>query len=99
MADRYLIAVATYRRPTGLQRLLDSMEAAVSSTSVDILVVDNDAEGSARSVAVNHSLRPTYVIEPETGVAAARNRALAHFSDQYRGSSSSMTTSGYPRIG
>lgn len=85
MAERYLIAIATYRRPDGLQRLLDSMEAAVSSACVDILVVDNDADGSARPVASNHALRPTYVTEPESGVAAARNRALAHFGGQYRG--------------
>ncbi len=84
MAERYLIAIATYFRPTGLQRMLDSLEAVVSSASVDILVVDNDAKGSARSVAVNHPLDLVYVVEPEPGVAAARNRALDHFSDRYR---------------
>ncbi|WP_422742556.1 glycosyltransferase family 2 protein [Mycobacterium sp. WMMD1722] len=85
MADRYLIAVATYLRPTGLQRLLDSLVAAVSASSVDIVVVDNDAQGSARSVAANHPLGPRYVVEPEPGISAARNRALAHFDDRYRG--------------
>ena len=84
VAARYLIAIATYLRPTGLQRLLDSLEAAVSSTSLDIVIVDNDAEGSARDVAANHPLGPTYVIEPEPGISAARNRALEHFSDRYR---------------
>lgn len=87
MAGRYLIAIATYLRPTGLRRLLDSLEAAISSASleVDILVVDNDAEGSARSVAVDHALGLTYVVEPEPGISAARNRALDHFSDRYSG--------------
>lgn len=85
MAERYLIAVATYLRPAGLQRLLGSLEAAISSTSVDIVVVDNDAAGSARSVAVNHPIGPTYVIEPEPGISAARNRALQYFSDRYHG--------------
>jgi succinoglycan biosynthesis protein ExoM len=87
VAERYLIAVATYLRPTGLQRLLDSLESAASATSldIDIVVVDNDSAGSARSVAVDHPLGPTYVIEPEPGISAARNRSLAHFGDQYRG--------------
>jgi glycosyltransferase involved in cell wall biosynthesis len=48
------------------------------------IVVDNDAEGSARSVAVDHPLGPIYVVEPEPGISAARNRALDHFSDRYR---------------
>ncbi|WP_445167258.1 glycosyltransferase family 2 protein [Mycolicibacterium sp. Dal123E01] len=86
VAENYLIAIATYQRPTGLQRLLDSLAVAVASASVqvDIVVVDNDAAGSARSVAVSHSLGPTYVVEPVPGISAARNRALDHFSDRYR---------------
>ncbi|MDG4665376.1 glycosyltransferase [Mycobacterium sp. 236(2023)] len=87
MAGRYLIAIATYLRPTGLQRLLDSLEVAIASAGldVDVLIVDNDAEGSARSIAAAHGLGPTYVVEPEPGISAARNRALDHFGDSYRG--------------
>ena len=86
MADNYLIAIATYRRPAGLQRLLDSLEVAIASTNlnVDIVVVDNDAEESGRSVAATHPIGATYVVEPEPGISAARNRALDHFGDQYR---------------
>lgn len=84
MADCYLIAIATYRRPAGLQLLLDSLEAGIGSTSAEILVVDNDPEESARSVAAEHPLRPVYVVEPEPGIAEARNRALAHFDNDYR---------------
>jgi glycosyltransferase involved in cell wall biosynthesis len=86
VAERYLIAVASYLRPTGLQRLLDSLEAAASSTNLDldVVVVDNDANESARSVAVDHPLGPMYVVESEPGISAARNRALDHFGDRYR---------------
>ena len=84
MTDRYLIAIATCHRPTGLQRLLDSLETVARSTSLDVLVVDNDAKGSARLIALSHKLSPAYVIEPEVGIVAARNRALQHFSDRYR---------------
>ncbi|KDF00407.1 hypothetical protein Y900_016010 [Mycolicibacterium aromaticivorans JS19b1 = JCM 16368] len=85
MADNYLIAIATYRRPAGLQRLLDSLEVAISSANlnVDIVVVDNDAGESGRSVAVTHPAGTTYVVEPEPGISAARNRALDHFTDRY----------------
>jgi GT2 family glycosyltransferase len=83
MADCYLIAIATYRRPTGLQQLLDSLEAGIGSMSAEILVVDNDPEESARSVAVAHPLRPVYLEEPEPGIAAARNRALEYFTDRH----------------
>jgi GT2 family glycosyltransferase len=84
MADCYLIAIATYRRPEGLQQLLDSLEAGMGSTSAAILVVDNDPGGSARAVAAAHPVRPIYVLEPDPGIAEARNRALAHFGNDYR---------------
>jgi succinoglycan biosynthesis protein ExoM len=84
MADCYLIAVATYRRPTGLRQLLDSLQAGIGSMKAEVLVVDNDAEGSARSIAGEHPLGPVYVVEPEPGIAEARNRALAHFGNEYR---------------
>lgn len=63
--------------------MLDSLQSVTSPPEADIVVVDNDVEGSAHSVATNHPVRPTYVVEPEPGISAARNRALAHFSDRY----------------
>ncbi|MGB3484617.1 MAG: glycosyltransferase family 2 protein [Mycobacterium sp.] len=85
MADTYLVAIASYRRPEGLRKLLDSLQDAIGSTSVEILVVDNDSEETARTVATQHALQPLYVVECEPGIAAARNRALDHFSDRFRG--------------
>jgi succinoglycan biosynthesis protein ExoM len=81
---RVLIAVATYRRPHDLRKLLDSLQESADN-SADVLVVDNDPAQSARNVVATHSLAPTYVAEPEPGIASARNRALAHFSDEYFG--------------
>lgn len=85
MADCYLIAIASYHRPAGLRQLLDSIQEAVGSMDVEIVVVDNDSEESARSVATEHPLGPVYVVEPQAGIAAARNRALDHFSERHRG--------------
>jgi succinoglycan biosynthesis protein ExoM len=85
MAERYLIAIASYRRPTQLEHLLDSLGAMDRLAGADILVVDNDPEESARSVAENHRVEPIYVVEPAPGIAEARNRALQHFSNAYHG--------------
>lgn len=75
---RALIAVATYRRPEGLARLLDSLarQDLDVGTSFRIVVVDNDPAGSARAV-VDRARDVRYVHEPEPGIVAARNAALA----------------------
>lgn len=78
--ERYLIAVATYRRPAELTRLLDSLTASVDTGSVEILIVDNDPDARALPVAGSHPLRPRYVVEQSPGIASARNRALDFFS-------------------
>lgn len=81
--QKYLVAVATYRRPGDLKRLLDSLESIVSRDDVEVLVVDNDADSSARLVASEHALRPRYEIEPVPGIASARNRALDSFTEEF----------------
>jgi glycosyltransferase involved in cell wall biosynthesis/GT2 family glycosyltransferase len=86
---RLVIAVATYHRPADIERCLRSLRAervaflaAVDRWDVAILVVDNDADGSARA-AVNAGGGPevTYVVEAAPGISAARNRALQESAD------------------
>jgi hypothetical protein len=83
---RVTVAVPTYRRPADLGSLLPLVlwqAADVSATSggrylVDVLVVDNDPDRSGEAVAggfPGETVR--YVAEPEPGIAAVRNRALA----------------------
>jgi succinoglycan biosynthesis protein ExoM len=72
-----MVAVLTYRRPGDLSEILPLLEreaALVTGASVDVLVVDNDPDASAA-----HSVPAParYVHEPQPGIAAARNRALA----------------------
>ena len=54
MSTSVAIAVITFRRPELLKDLLDSLQAqelpADSDFAVRIVVVDNDAEGSAAEV-------------------------------------------------
>lgn len=80
---RVAVCIATYRRPEWLRRLLEALgrqEFAGGEPEVSIVVVDNDAAGSAREVAeacagrLRWPLR--YAVEPERGISAARNRAV-----------------------
>lgn len=79
------IGVITYRRPLGLRRLLSSLEglrfAKISGVDLRVIVVDNDPDGSARSVveaAIPGFPWPlSYDRETARGVVHARNRAIA----------------------
>jgi glycosyltransferase involved in cell wall biosynthesis len=80
---RIAVMVATYRRPKMLAGLLSSFGNLVkpNQAEIDIFVVDNDPDGSARPVVDQFRARaplPTihYVLEKRTGIPFARNRAL-----------------------
>jgi len=74
---RVLIAVPSYRRPDRLARLLAALTEQrddVSPTMVEVVVIDNDPEGSAAEPAT--AAQALYRLEPRPGLAAVRNRAL-----------------------
>ena len=79
-----VIALVSYRRPDELAAtlplLLDQMASVSARTR--ILVVDNDPDGSARPVvdALGDD-RIAYAVEPQPGIAAARNHALDRATD------------------
>lgn len=85
------IAVLTYQRPQdiaqALPRLVEQAELVTGGhTSCDVLVVDNDPEGSAREfvtafAAERPNVQVRYANETEPGISAARNRALAESAD------------------
>lgn len=77
--ESVVIAVLTYKRPedigVALPRLLEQAESA--SMPCTVLVIDNDPEGSARSMVESfQSPILNYANETHPGIAAARNRAL-----------------------
>lgn len=79
------IAVLTYQRPDDLALILPALfeQIAAVADDFDVLVVDNDAAGSAAPVLdrfAQAELRS--VVEPVPGIAAARNRALSECSDR-----------------
>jgi len=73
------ICIATHRRPQGLEKLLGSLASQKGAPPFDVIVVDNDREKSAESVALQfRAIIPlTYLVEPVRGIARARNRAIA----------------------
>jgi GT2 family glycosyltransferase len=81
--DAVAVCVVSHRRPEGLLRLLGALDALELPGDVRLraVVVDNDADESARVVCeaaaerVSYPLR--YVVEKRRGIPQARNRALA----------------------
>lgn len=77
---RVLVAVLTYRRPSGLAAVLPALVEQLRDADLAgaVLVVDNDPDASAReAVAAWSPCGVIYAHEPRPGIAAARNRALA----------------------
>lgn len=77
------IAIATFKRPHGLKRLLDSIAALKTHDDVFVLVADNDADGR-EGFNLCQELRWQYrfpleaFIVPQRGIAQVRNALIAH---------------------
>lgn len=82
---RVNVCVITYRRPEGLKRLLNGLNELVFDKNplpdLDIIVVDNDPNGSAQAfceeVKPNLKWPIRCFVEPRRGIPYARNRAIA----------------------
>jgi glycosyltransferase involved in cell wall biosynthesis len=82
------ICVNTYKRPELLGQLLDSLARQVVSDeiAIEIVIVDNDAEASARAVveraaAGGQPIR--YYVEPVQNISLARNKAVGEARGSY----------------
>ena len=79
------ICIATYKRPQGLERLLESLAnlrfSNVSKALVKIIVVDNDKEASGEKIVQNMlpriPCRVAYHVEPKRGICWARNKLVS----------------------
>jgi len=80
---RVAVCVITFRRPEGLERLLNSLDGLVFERNplpdLEVIVVDNDPTGSARAFCERANLRwpIEYRVEPRRGIPYARNKAIA----------------------
>jgi succinoglycan biosynthesis protein ExoM len=76
------VCICTYKRPEMLARLLDKLQDQETGHlfSYSIVVVDNDAEASAKGIveafAQRSQVAVQYDVEPEKGFAQVRNRAV-----------------------
>jgi succinoglycan biosynthesis protein ExoM len=79
------ICVSTYKRPTGLGRLLDGLNeltfGSLETPTIEVIVVDNEARGTAREITERLRSRgfrwPLRCLEePTRGITYARNRGL-----------------------
>lgn len=81
---RVAVCACTYRRPNGLQRLLDGLnrlEFSGLAPDVRVVIVDNDTSAAGREVC--ETMRPSFrwrldcAVEPRRGITYARNRSVA----------------------
>jgi len=75
------VCIATYRRPRGLTRLIESLARLKlpAELGIEVLVVDNDPERSAAASARSLSGFPhpiRWLEEPRRNIARARNQAV-----------------------
>ena len=82
-APRVYLCVPTFRRPDGLRKLLAHVEQLNYAGPIDVVVVDNDADGRAGAAVVEDAARKfrlplTCLVEPRRGHTYAYNRAFAH---------------------
>lgn len=83
------ICICTFRRAELLQRLLDGIarQETNGEFTYSVVVTDNDAAESARSVveafAAKSKIAITYAVEPRQNIALARNRAIANATGDY----------------
>ena len=81
-APHVCLCVPTFRRPEGLRKLLAHVERLNYTGAIDVIVVDNDAEGRAGASVVEQMARTfrlplTCIVEPRRGQTYAYNRAFA----------------------
>ncbi|WKL58840.1 glycosyltransferase family 2 protein [Asticcacaulis sp. ZE23SCel15] len=87
-AVRLSVIIPTFRRADGLRLAVESVlaQTGLEVVAVRIIVCDNSPEASARAMvaAIDSPHIPiTYLHEPATGVANARNTALAATDDDF----------------
>lgn len=81
--SRVAIAIPTFRRPKGLERLLNALEKLETQAGVMLVIADNDAQRHegfdlCRSIRMRGYRWPIDVfIAPERGIAQARNALMA----------------------
>ena len=83
------VCIATFKRPQLLRALLESLERQQLEPEVimRVIIIDNDADGSARETVAGFRSRDTLPIiydqEPVQNISLTRNRCLSHVTGDY----------------
>lgn len=77
------VIIPTFHRPNGAFNAVESIFGQINAPSFEIILIDNDKNESAKPIANELALKAKslnidfkYIIEPNAGVANARNKAL-----------------------
>ncbi|HEX4157281.1 MAG TPA: glycosyltransferase [Rhizomicrobium sp.] len=87
--SRVVVAIPSYRRPQGLERLLRALAALTTGAELRILVADNDMVRNDGLATVARMRSPPYrwpleaISVAERGIAQVRNALLTHALDNY----------------
>lgn len=81
------VLIPTFRRPESFRRAAQSVFAQTGVTDIELIAIDNSPEASARAVfaelAAAAAISFRFAHEPRSGVANARNAALALAQGRY----------------
>lgn len=81
---RASIVITTYRRPEMLAELLEALHSQIAERPVEVIVVDNCPDASARQeIEGRKDTALRYIHERRSGVVHARNRAVAAAQGEY----------------
>lgn len=77
MLPRISVVLPTYQRARHLAVTLAALSGQQAAPPWELIVIDNDPEGSARTTVERAGVPATYVIEGSPGASHARNRGIA----------------------
>jgi succinoglycan biosynthesis protein ExoM len=86
---KFSVCIATYKRPELLKKLIDSLliQKNIELTEVEVIIVDNDLNESARPIVNNFGLKQqcdiSYFVQPEKNISLTRNLALDKIKGEY----------------
>ncbi|MBX3184824.1 MAG: glycosyltransferase family 2 protein [Polyangiaceae bacterium] len=77
------VVIPAFRQATFVRGCLDSVAAQSYGGQIEVVVVDDGCPERSGDVAAAHPISPKVIRQPNSGVAAARNRGIAESTGRY----------------